>query len=67
MAWYNRNKALAGAAVGFAAGSVVPGLGNMVGAIVGAFVGPAVIEDEKEHKPPKRYRPPEAVRLDEDE
>ena len=47
MAWYQRNKVLAGAAAGFVAGSVVPGLGNLVGGIAGAFIGPAVISDEK--------------------
>lgn len=38
-AWAKRNPTIAGAATGFAAGSVVPGVGNVVGAIGGAFVG----------------------------
>jgi uncharacterized membrane protein YeaQ/YmgE (transglycosylase-associated protein family) len=51
MAWYQRHKVIAGALAGFAAGTVVPGLGNAVGAIVGAFVGPAIIDDEKHTHP----------------
>ena len=37
--WAKNNPTLAGAAVGFGAGSVVPGVGNVVGAIGGAVVG----------------------------
>ena len=46
MAWYHKNKGTAGALAGFAAGSVVPGLGNIIGAVIGSFVGPMVINDE---------------------
>jgi outer membrane lipoprotein SlyB len=37
--WAGRNPVIAGASVGFAAGTVVPGLGNVVGAVGGAIVG----------------------------
>jgi outer membrane lipoprotein SlyB len=50
MAWYNRHKALAGAATGFVAGSFIPGIGNLVGAVAGALIGPAVIEDERRRR-----------------
>ena len=35
----DENRTIAGAVGGFAAGTVVPGVGNVVGAIVGAGVG----------------------------
>jgi len=37
--WVKRNPTLTGAAAGFAAGSVIPGLGNIFGAVGGAIVG----------------------------
>lgn len=38
-AWANKNRTISGALAGFAAGTVVPGVGNVLGAIVGAGVG----------------------------
>jgi len=37
--WVDKNRVVSGALAGFATGSVVPGVGNIVGAIVGAGVG----------------------------
>lgn len=52
MAWYHKHKGLAGAAAGFALGSFIPGIGNVIGAIVGSFAGPRLIVDEQEDAPP---------------
>ena len=38
-AWADKNRTISGALVGGAAGTVVPGLGTVIGAIVGAGVG----------------------------
>jgi uncharacterized protein YqgC (DUF456 family) len=50
MAWYNKHRVLTGAILGFTAGSVVPGLGNLVGAVAGAIVAPMIIEEETKDK-----------------
>lgn len=44
--WVKRNPTLTGAAAGFAAGSAVPGIGNVVGAIGGAVVGHLAGKDD---------------------
>jgi len=38
-AWADKNRTISGALVGGAAGTIVPGLGTVIGAIVGAGVG----------------------------
>ncbi|HEY9360454.1 MAG TPA: glycine zipper domain-containing protein [Xanthobacteraceae bacterium] len=38
-AWADKNRTISGALVGGAAGTIVPGLGTLIGAIVGAGVG----------------------------
>ena len=38
-AWANKNRTISGALVGGAAGTIVPGLGTVIGAIVGAGGG----------------------------
>jgi outer membrane lipoprotein SlyB len=38
-AWANKNRTISGAVVGGAAGTIVPGLGTLIGAILGAGVG----------------------------
>jgi hypothetical protein len=38
-AWADKNRTISGALVGGAAGSIVPGLGTVIGVIVGAGVG----------------------------
>jgi outer membrane protein with glycine zipper len=48
-AWADKNRTISGALVGGAAGTIVPGLGTMIGAIVGAGVGFASSK-EKEKK-----------------
>jgi gas vesicle protein len=50
MAWYNKHRVLTGVILGFTAGSVVPGLGNLVGAVAGAIVAPMIIEEETKDK-----------------
>ena len=47
-AWADRNRTISGALVGGAAGTVVPGLGTVIGAIVGAGVGFASSKEKKE-------------------
>jgi hypothetical protein len=37
--WADKNRTISGALVGGAAGTIVPGLGTVIGAIVGAGVG----------------------------
>ncbi len=46
-AWVDDNRVIAGAVTGFAAGTIVPGVGNVIGAVVGAGVG-YVSSKEKE-------------------
>jgi hypothetical protein len=48
-AWADKNRTISGALVGGAAGTIVPGLGTVIGAIVGAGVGFASSK-EKEKK-----------------
>ena len=47
-AWADKNRTISGALVGGAAGTVVPGLGTLIGAIVGAGVGFASSKEKKE-------------------
>jgi len=51
-AWANKNRTISGALVGGAAGTIVPGLGTVIGAIVGAGVGFASSKekDKKEER-----------------
>lgn len=48
-AWVDSNRVVSGALAGFAAGTVVPGVGNVAGAIGGALVG-YVSHKEKQDK-----------------
>jgi hypothetical protein len=48
-AWADQNRTISGALVGGAAGTIVPGLGTVIGAILGAGVGFASSK-EKEKK-----------------
>jgi outer membrane lipoprotein SlyB len=45
--WVKRNPTLSGALGGFAAGSIVPGVGNVVGALSGAVIGHMAGSDAK--------------------
>ena len=47
-AWADKNRTISGALVGGAAGTIVPGLGTVIGAIVGAGVGFASSKEKKE-------------------
>lgn len=38
-AWVDKNRVASGAIAGLTAGTVVPGIGNVLGAIVGAGIG----------------------------
>ena len=49
-AWADKNRTISGALVGGAAGTIVPGLGTMIGAIVGAGVGFASSKEKKEER-----------------
>jgi len=49
-AWADKNRTISGALVGGAAGTVVPGLGTVIGAIVGAGVGFASSMEKKEDR-----------------
>jgi hypothetical protein len=49
-AWADKNRTISGALVGGAAGTVVPGLGTVIGAILGAGVGFASSKEKKEKK-----------------
>jgi outer membrane lipoprotein SlyB len=46
--WADKNRTISGALVGGAAGTIVPGLGTVIGAIVGAGVGFASSKEKKE-------------------
>jgi uncharacterized membrane protein len=50
--WADKNRTISGALVGGAAGTIVPGLGTVIGAIVGAGVGYASSKekDKKEER-----------------
>jgi len=47
-AWADKNRTISGALIGGAAGTVVPGLGTVIGAVVGAGVGFASSKEKKE-------------------
>jgi hypothetical protein len=49
-AWADKNRTISGALVGGAAGTIVPGLGTVVGAIVGAGVGFASSKEKKDDR-----------------
>ena len=49
-AWADKNRTIAGALVGGAAGTIVPGLGTAIGAILGAGVGFASSKEKKEER-----------------
>lgn len=45
--WIDRNRVLSGALAGFAAGTVVPGVGNVVGALGGALIGYGTVKEKE--------------------
>ncbi len=47
-AWADKNRTISGALVGGAAGTIVPGLGTVIGAVVGAGIGFASSKEKKE-------------------
>jgi Glycine zipper len=49
-AWANQNRTIAGTLVGGAAGTIIPGLGTLIGAIVGAGVGFASTKEKKQER-----------------
>jgi hypothetical protein len=49
-AWADKNRTISGALIGGAAGTVVPGLGTVIGAVVGAGVGFASSKEKKEER-----------------
>ena len=49
-AWADKNRTISGALVGGAAGTIVPGIGTVIGAIVGAGVGFASSKEKKEDR-----------------
>jgi hypothetical protein len=52
-AWADKNRTISGALVGGAAGTIVPGIGTVIGAIVGAGVGFASSKEENKRLPPE--------------
>jgi hypothetical protein len=52
-AWANKNRTISGALVGGAAGTIVPGLGTVIGAIVGAGVGFASSKEKDRREEPR--------------
>jgi len=58
-AWADKNRTISGALVGGAAGTILPGIGTMIGAIVGAGIGFA----SSKEKPLSRIRSSVASRL----
>jgi uncharacterized membrane protein len=46
-AWADKNRTISGALVGGAAGTIVPGLGTVIGAIVGAGIGSASSKEKE--------------------
>ncbi|MFL6831656.1 MAG: glycine zipper domain-containing protein [Xanthobacteraceae bacterium] len=50
-AWADKNRTISGALVGGAAGTIVPGLGTVIGAIVGAGIGFASSKEKKDDRP----------------
>jgi dolichol kinase len=57
--WADENRTVSGALAGFAAGTVVPGVGNVLGAVVGAGIGYA---SSKEKKAPEAANVPDVDR-----
>jgi hypothetical protein len=54
-AWAHKNRTISGAVIGFAAGTIVPWIGTVIGTIVGAGVGFASSKERKKSSsPPKR-------------
>jgi hypothetical protein len=49
-AWVDQNRTIAGALVGGAAGTIMPGLGTVIGAILGAGIGFASSKEKKEER-----------------
>ena len=47
-AWADKNRTISGALVGGAAGTIVPGLGTVIGAVVGAGIGFASSKEKKD-------------------
>ena len=45
--WVSNNRTVSGALAGLAAGSVIPGIGNIFGVIVGAGVGYASAKEKE--------------------
>jgi hypothetical protein len=50
-AWADKNRTISGALVGGTAGTIVPGLGTVIGAIVGAGIGFASSKEKKDDRP----------------
>jgi hypothetical protein len=58
-AWADKNRTISGALVGGAAGTILPGIGTVIGAIMGAGIGFA----SSKEKPPSRIQSSTASRL----
>src|SRR5215471_5029544 len=58
-AWADKNRSISGALVGGAAGTILPGIGTVIGAIMGAGIGFA----SSKEKPSSRIRSSTASRL----
>jgi len=52
-AWAEKNRTISGALIGGAAGTIVPGLGAVIGAIVGAGIGFASSREKISQGDPK--------------
>jgi hypothetical protein len=48
--WADKNRTISGALVGGAAGTIVPGIGTVIGAIVGAGIGFASSKEKKDDR-----------------
>ena len=49
-AWADKNRTISGALIGGAAGTIVPGLGTVIGAVVGAGIGFASSKEKQEDR-----------------
>jgi hypothetical protein len=49
-AWVDKNRTISGALLGGAAGTIVPGLGTVIGAIAGAGIGFASSKEKKDDR-----------------
>jgi len=49
-AWADKNRTISGALVGGAAGTILPGIGTVIGAIVGAGIGFASSKEKQEDR-----------------